>query len=274
VRLRASFGGLFALEQAAIDEDAVPSTETPLRQEPVALWRRISKGTGIAALVYSAILSRFRSIPICTLWRRREMTRFALSIAATVVALAAGLSARADEVTDQLEAARKAYDAGELRSAVQTLQFAVAKIQEKINASLRDLLPRPLPGWTADTAEAQSGGIASVITGTMLSRRYHRDDGAEVEVSVMADSPLLPMMTMMLSSPMLLQSDPNAQIYTYGGERGMIQHEAGSDRWEIRLLLGSKILVQVTASGVTDREPAEAYLKAINLKALQKAFAG
>jgi hypothetical protein len=225
-------------------------------------------------LVYSGILSRFRGIPIGTLWRIREMTRIGLSIAATVVALAAGLSARADEVTEQLEAARKAYDAGELRSAVQTLQFAIAKIQEKINTSLRDLLPQPLPGWTTDATEAQSGGIASVITGTTLSRRYHRDDGAEVEISVMADSPLLPIMTMVLSSPMLLQSDPNAQIYTYGGERGMIQHETGSDRWEIRLLLGSKILVQVTASGVKDRGPVEAYLKAMDLKALQKAFAG
>jgi hypothetical protein len=173
-----------------------------------------------------------------------------------------------------LDGARKAYQSGELRTAIQALQFAVAKIQEKINASLSQLLPKPLPGWTADEPETQSGGIAAMIAGTTLSRRYHRNDGAEVDVSITADSPLLPMMTMMLSSPMLLQSDPNTKLYTYDGQRGLIEHDKDSDRWEIKLMVGNKILVQVAASAVKSADPAKAYLKAIDLEALQKAFSG
>lgn len=202
------------------------------------------------------------------------MLRKAILVAAIALLPATGSPAWADEVTDQLDGARNAYQSGELRTAIQALQFAVAKIQEKINASLSQLLPKPLPGWTADEPETQSGGIAAMIAGTTLSRRYHRNDGAEVDVSITADSPLLPMMTMMLSSPMLLQSDPNTKLYTYDGQRGLIEHEKDSDRWEIKLMVGNKILVQVAASAVKSADPAKAYLKAIDLEALQKAFSG
>ncbi|MEJ2327507.1 MAG: hypothetical protein P8Y25_12110 [Chromatiaceae bacterium] len=202
------------------------------------------------------------------------MLRKAILVAAIALLPATGSPAWADEVTDQLDGARKAYQSGELRTAIQALQFAVAKIQEKINASLSQLLPKPLPGWTADEPETQSGGIAAMIAGTTLSRRYHRNDGAEVDVSITADSPLLPMMTMMLSSPMLLQSDPNTKLYTYDGQRGLIEHDKDSDRWEIKLMVGNKILVQVAASAVKSADPAKAYLKAIDLEALQKAISG
>ena len=193
----------------------------------------------------------------------------ALGLAAAFVA-----PASADEVTDQLNAARKAYESGELRSAVQTLQFAVASIQEKINLSLLELLPEPLEGWNADEPQAQSGGMAAMIAGTNLSRRYYRDDGAEVDISITADSPLLSMMTMMLSNPMLMQTDPGTRVYTHSGQRGMIKHEKDSDVWEISLMVGGKIMIQVTGRGIKDQEDVEAYLEAIDLAAIEKTFSG
>jgi hypothetical protein len=193
----------------------------------------------------------------------------ALGLAAAFIA-----PASADEVTDQLNAARKAYESGELRSAVQTLQFAVASIQEKINLSLLELLPEPLDGWNADEPQAQSGGMAAMIAGTNLSRRYYRDDGAEVDISITADSPLLSMMTMMLSNPMLMQTDPGTRVYTHGGQRGMIKHEKDSDVWGISLMVGGKIMIQVTGRGIKDQQDVEAYLEAIDLAAIEKTFSG
>lgn len=200
-------------------------------------------------------------------------TRYQALIATMSVAAAMAAPIRADEITDRLEAARKAYEQGELRGAVQTLQFIVAGIQEKINLSLLELLPPPLADWQADAPEAQSAGMAAMIVGTNLTRRYRKDDGAEVEVSIMADSPLMPMMTMMMSSPMLMQTNPATRIYTYGGHRGTIEHENDSDRWEIKLLVAGKILVEVSGSGVKDKDSVEAYLKAMDLAAVEKAFA-
>ncbi len=195
-------------------------------------------------------------------------------IAALGLTAALAAPALADEVTDQLNTARKAYESGELRSAVQTLQFAVASIQEKINLSLLELLPEPLEGWNADEPQAQSGGMAAMIAGTNLSRRYYRDDGAEVDISITADSPLLSMMTMMLSNPMLMQTDPGTRVYTHGGQRGMIKHEKDSDVWEISLMVGGKIMIQVTGRGIKDQQDVEAYLEAIDLAAIEKTFSG
>jgi len=200
--------------------------------------------------------------------------KFAKTITALALASTLSAPAAADDITDQLDAARKAYEGGEFRSAVQTLQFAVAGIQEKINLSLLKMLPEPLEGWQADEAQAQSGGMAAMIAGTNLSRHYYRDDGADMDISITADSPLLGMMTMMLSNPMLMQTDAGTRIYTHAGHRGMIKHEKDSNEWEISLMVGGKIMVQVTGRGLQDKKPVEDYLKAIDLAAVEKAFTG
>jgi len=52
----------------------------------------------------------------------------------------------------------------------------------------------------------------------------------------------------------------------------MIEHEKDSDRWEISLLVANKILIKVEGSGLKDQAGVDAYLKILNLGAIQKAF--
>jgi hypothetical protein len=197
--------------------------------------------------------------------------RIALTLTAVLTVTQPAL---ADDVTDQLDAARKAYESGELRSAVDTLNFAIAKIQEQVTARLLQLLPGPLPGWQADAAQSESGGLAAMITGTNLSRRYYRPDGAEVHLSLMADSPLLPMLTMFLSSPFMMQADPGTKPYSLKGQRGMLKHSPDSNDYEASLMVGNRILVQGKGSGLTDEKAVQQYLEALDLDAIQKAFGG
>lgn len=193
-----------------------------------------------------------------------------------LVALSAALclpaSLSADEVTEQLETAQKAYESGELRSAVEALNFAVAKIQEQITERLLTLLPEPLDGWQADASESQSGGVAAMITGTSLSRRYFRTDGAEVTLNLMADSPMLPMLTMALSMPFVMQANEGMKTYMFKGHRGTIEHKAGTDEFEISLLIGNRLLVQGNGRGIPDEKPVEAYLEALDLEAVEEAL--
>ena len=195
-----------------------------------------------------------------------------LPVVAALAAAALSHPVHADEITDQIEAARKAYADGELRAAIQDLQFAVAGIREKVNLSLLQLLPEPLEGWKGDEPQATSSGVAAMITGTNLSRRYYRDDGADLEISITADSPFLSMMTMMLSNPMMLQADPGSRIYTHAGRRGMIKQDKDAGTWEISLMGDSNVLVRVSGDGV-DKETLEAYLEAMDMDAVEKAFA-
>ena len=199
------------------------------------------------------------------------MTRFGPLTAALLLTLLVS-SARADEVTDQFDTARKAYESGELRSAVQALNFAAARVQERINDQILKLLPEPLEGWEAEPAQSQSGGIAAMVAGTMMSRTYRRPDGAEVELNLIADSPMMAMMTMMMQTPMLMQASQDTRVYTNRGHQGMLQHEGGSNEWEISLMVGNRILVQSKGRGLADKKPVEDYLNALDLSAVQKAL--
>jgi hypothetical protein len=198
------------------------------------------------------------------------MTRYAPLAALALTLLIP--AARADEVTDQLDTARKAYEAGDLRSAVQALNFATAKIQEAISDRLLKLLPEPLAGWQAEPAQNEAGGIAAMVAGTVMSRTYRRPDGAEVEVRLMADSPMMAMMSMMMQTPFLMQASKDMKVYTNRGNQGMIQHAEGSDAWEISLMVGNRIMVQVKGNGLKDQKPVEEYLNAVDLTAAQKAL--
>ncbi len=200
------------------------------------------------------------------------MTRFGPLAAAMTLTLLV-LSARADEVTDQLDAARKAYDTGELRGAIQALSFATARIQEKINDQLLKLLPEPLPGWQAEAAQSEAGGIAAMVAGTIISRTYRREDGAEVELRLMADSPMMAMMTMMMQTPFLMQASKEMRVYTNRGYQGMIQHTDDSDVWEISLMVGNRVVVQAKGSQIQDQRPVDDYLNALDLAAVQRALA-
>ena len=186
-----------------------------------------------------------------------------LGVAATV---------RADEVSDQMEAARAAYAAGELRTAIEMLNFAVAKIQEQMTANLVKLLPEPLPGWTAEAPESQSGGMAAMITGSTLTRRYRREDGAEITLSLMADSPLMPMLTMAMSMPFVMQSNQDMKAYVFKGYRGMLEHATNSEDYEITLMVGNRLVIQGQGSRLADSQPIEAYFEKLDLAAIQNAL--
>jgi hypothetical protein len=174
--------------------------------------------------------------------------------------------ASADPVTDQIDAAKRAYEAGDERVAIQALEFAVAQIRDKLKSAQLELLPEPLPGWTADAPVSDAGGITAMFTGTNLMRSYRRDDGATVTITVTADSPLMSMLTT------LMQANPSATPYTRGGYRGVLElHQDGTSR--ILLLVGTRIQVQMEGSGV-DQQTLEAYLDAVKLDRLEQALLG
>jgi hypothetical protein len=180
--------------------------------------------------------------------------------------LCASAPSLADPITDQIDAAKRSYEAGDERVAIQALEFAAAQIRDKLKAQQLELLPAPLPGWSADEPVTDAGGIAAMFTGTNLARTYHRDDGASLSISITADSPLLSMMTT------LMQANLSATPYTRGGYRGVLElHEDGSSR--VLLLVGTRIQVQLEGNGV-DQQTLEAYLDAIALDRLEKALLG
>ncbi|WP_295541117.1 hypothetical protein [uncultured Thiohalocapsa sp.] len=188
-----------------------------------------------------------------------------LPLACAVLALAAA-PVHADAITDQIDAAERAYVAGDEQVAIQALEFAIAQIKEQLRARQLALLPAPLPGWSADDPVSDAGGIAAMFTGTTLTRTYRNDAGASVTIGITADSPLLSMLTT------LMQASPGATPYTHAGYRGVLElHQDGTSR--LLLLVGTRIQVQVEGSGV-ERQTLEAYLRAVPLAQLEEALLG
>jgi hypothetical protein len=206
-------------------------------------------------------------------WRdsMRKPALFKTVLCGAALTLASHLAA--DEITDQVDIGVQAYKAGEMRQAIQELQYAIAQIQEQLDSQYTKLMPEPLEGWSAQEAQSQSAGMSMMGGGTQVSRDYNKNGGNEsVRIQVMADSPFLQAMSMMLSNPMMMQSDPSSKLYRHGRHRGMIKHQRNSNQWEISLMVANRIMVQVSGNGLESEAPLEDYLKALDLAKVEKAF--
>ena len=93
-----------------------------------------------------------------------------IKILLIVLALGCSSVSIADAITDQLEAALKAYNTGDHRGAMNELKFATADLQQKINNENKQVLPEALTGWTASEAEATSMGAG--MMGMMGGDKY------------------------------------------------------------------------------------------------------
>ena len=94
---------------------------------------------------------------------------FALRMLAVPIVLASIGTAFADDVTDALDQARKAYQAGDFATAKQSADLASQLIGQKNAEGFAALLPAALSGWTAGKAETTSLGSGSAAPLRALS---------------------------------------------------------------------------------------------------------
>ena len=109
-----------------------------------------------------------------------------------VLMLLAGMmgAARADDISETIELARKSYQSGDLANAKQSLDLASQLIGQKNAEGFAALLPNPLPGWKAD--RAQSAAMGAVMFGaSVASRSYSNSKGDNVEVQITGDSAMV-----------------------------------------------------------------------------------
>ena len=127
--------------------------------------------------------------------------RLCCRIAALLAGIAMLSGARADDVTDQIDAALRAYQNHETQTAIAALDAASSLMRQSRADVLKKLLPPPPPGWTADAAASSAISVAMLGGGITASRAYHNGD-QRVEVQLAADSPLLQGMAALIGSPL------------------------------------------------------------------------
>ena len=166
----------------------------------------------------------------------------------------------ADDVVDAIDAARKAYEAGELSKAKQSLDSASQLVGRKNAERFETLLPQPLPGWTADKPKSASVGIA-IFGSSTASRRYSNDKGEHVEVRITGNSALVTQFAKLLINPSI--GGIFGKIIDVGTQRALQTPEG-----TINIVIGDKFMVTIEGSASADAK--RAYAQAIDVDKLSK----
>lgn len=178
-----------------------------------------------------------------------------------VALLAFAVPAFADDITDAMDAARKAYQGGDLGGAKQQLDLASTLIGQKNAEGFAALLPAPLPGWKAEKAQANAVG-STLFGASSANRNYTNDKGDNVDVSITGDSAMITQFGPALNNPAMAAM--MGKIVRIGDQRG-IQNNDGGD---VMMLVANKFLVNVTGSA--DAATKLAYANAVNIAKLSK----
>ncbi len=173
----------------------------------------------------------------------------------------APLAAHADDVTDQIQQAQKAYDKRDFIAAAAALDVASNLLRQASAEVWKVMLPNALPGWKADDAEATVVGGAILGGGTHVARTYRKGDKS-VEVSLTADSPMLQGVGSLLNTGLFSEGD-NKLVIIDGRKMNYSKSESS-----YTAMVG-KAMVVVKGEGVDDAT-VQSYLKAVNFDEIEK----
>jgi hypothetical protein len=171
--------------------------------------------------------------------------------------------ARADDATDQMQEARKAYDKGDYATALTALDAAAALVRQKRAERWQSLLPDPLPGWEAE--EPQSTTVSPVVLGggTTVSRSYHHGTDS-VEISIVLDSPIMQSLGSLMSNPFFTNSD--VKVLVIDGRKALYTKTDNS----YQVMIANKVLVIVKGGPTVGEDTLRSYLNSIKFSELEK----
>lgn len=173
-------------------------------------------------------------------------------------------AAVADDVTEQLNEAIKAYENKDYSAASTALDLAATLIRQLGAEVWKTVLPEPLPGWEGEDAESTSVGAAMLGGGTSVSRKYKKGSD-NVEITVMTNSPVLQGIGALLTGGMV--SSPDMKLSIIGGRKMTYTKSENS----YQTLVANKALVKVEGSKGVDDATLRAYVAAIKFQQIEKA---
>ena len=189
--------------------------------------------------------------------------RFCCRIAVPLFGIATISAAHADDVTDQINEALKAYQNHDTQTAIAALDAASNLMRQSRADGLKKLLPPPPPGWTADAAESTAVSVAMLGGGVTASRVYH--NGVQrVEVQLVADSPMLQTVAALIASP--LGAIGGMKTVVIGGHRVSYTENDHS----YMTLVADKLIVRVEGNSDTPDVTLKSFIGVIDFAAIER----
>lgn len=123
--------------------------------------------------------------------------------ATILAALIAPLPVFADEVTDTLNSALKAYEEGDIKYTLEELEYAKQLLQAMKTADLAKFLPDAPDGWTREVSTEMNAGLAMLGGGAGAEATYSNGPDA-FSITIMANNPMVGALSGMLSNAALM----------------------------------------------------------------------
>jgi hypothetical protein len=165
----------------------------------------------------------------------------------------------ADDVSDAIDEARRAYQANDLNAAKAALDVASQLIAQRNASGLAQYLPPAPAGWQAGEVETDASSAAMFGGGVIAKRRYSMGS-RDVTVQLLANSPLFLQLAPMFSNAQLLGA--MGRVFRVKGKTALLGRDGN-----IQMIVG-KALIMIEGSG-TEAEK-RGFLDALDIGAIER----
>lgn len=181
-----------------------------------------------------------------------------------------GTALYADDIEDQIQAGLKAYQDKDYKIAVDELKFAMAQLEKLAQNDNQKLLPPALDGWTMKIDDSSTQAAMSMMGGGTSMGATYTHSNETIHIQIIANSPMIAMVGMMINNPMMAAADENTKPYRYKRIKGVKKTEGSTT--EITLLLVGQIMVRIDGDNLKDTAVLEQYLDKMDMNALKEAL--
>ncbi len=182
-------------------------------------------------------------------------------VAGAALLLTLSAAAGADEIEDTIKTALESYQAGDVAAAKGEIEYVSQLLSQMQSASLGNILPAPFDGWTQEAKGNEAAAGMAMFGGGMSAGADYVKGGDNVEIQLMADSPMIAAMMAVFSNPAMAGAT-GGQLKRVGGQK-VIQTADG----ELQAIIHNRFMINVTGSASSADK--EAYFEAIDFDALQ-----
>lgn len=173
-------------------------------------------------------------------------------VAAALIALTPAV-VQADEITDTLNSAIKAYEDGDIQYALEELAYAQQQLKALKTADLAAFLPE-VEGWTREVETDMNTGMAMMGGGVGAQADYSKG-GDTVTLTFMADNPMVMGFAGIINNAAMM-----GMKITRVGRQKFVDQDG-----DMTALVGNRILVQADGAAPEVMLP---ILEAIDFEAL------
>lgn len=186
----------------------------------------------------------------------------------TALALFTASSLHADEIKEQLNEATKLYEEKDYKGAMDELKFITAQLQKLDAEENQKLLPQALEGWKKqENKNSSQSGMAMLGGGGTTMEATYTKESERIEIQMMANSPMISMLSMAISNPALMAASADTKPFRYKKNKGM--KKSNGKNTEITLLIAGQILLTLKGSNLKDASILDQYLDTIDIKKLK-----